>query len=115
MNNDLTKGVPQDAIFSTSPKSFINPEILYNWFVKLVGRISTRHKVPHLLDGHASHLSRETSLLARESNIHFLMSPPTTYNTHTAALKRWSFWAPEESLLGRMHETDAEKQKEISK
>jgi hypothetical protein len=33
MDKDLTKEVPVDANFSTSPKGFINSEIFYNWFI----------------------------------------------------------------------------------
>jgi len=30
MNKDLTKGVPEDAIYSTSLKGFINSEMVFN-------------------------------------------------------------------------------------
>jgi hypothetical protein len=30
MNKDMTKGVPEEAIFSSSPKGFISSEMVYN-------------------------------------------------------------------------------------
>lgn len=78
MNEDLMKEAPEDTIFATSLKGYIDSEIFYMWFVKFLNRIPAKRPVLLLLDGHASHLSKETLLLARENQVHFLMFPPHT-------------------------------------
>lgn len=78
LNEDLMKGAPDDTIFASSPKGYIDSELFYTWFVKFVAALPPRRPVLLLLDGHASHLSRETLILARENYVHFLMFPPHT-------------------------------------
>lgn len=70
---------PEDTIFETSLKGYIDCELFYTWIVKFIASIPPRLTVLLLLDGHASALSRETLLLARENNVHFLMPPPPHY------------------------------------
>ena len=72
------KGAPENAIFANSRKGYIDSELFYTWFVKFVNTIQAKRPVILLLDDHASHLFRDTLLLAKENGVHFLMFPPHT-------------------------------------
>ena len=78
LNEDLMNGAPEDTIFAASPKGHMDSDLFYTWFVKFVANIPPRRPVLLILDGHASHLSRETLLLAKENKVHFLVLPPHT-------------------------------------
>lgn len=79
LNKGLVSNAPEGTLFATSKSSFIDTELFHDWFAnQFIKHLPPARPVLLVLDGHASHISLSTLLVAKQHNVEMICLPPHT-------------------------------------
>lgn len=78
LNEDRMRDAMAGIFFAYSPKSFIDGELFYKWFVRFAEAVPPKRPVFLLLDGHGSHKNMNVLDFALANGITLLCFPPHT-------------------------------------